>query len=199
MESISIYPPTLDGKNIEQKRQEILKYFNNTYELFEKIFELLENDKVFYKKSEPTRHPMIFYFGHTATFFINKLILMKIIDKRVDANFESIFAIGVDEMEWDDVNSKNYSWPKVEEVRRYRNIVKKIVQDLICKLEFELPIKQNSAMWIILMGIEHERIHIETSLVLHRQMPLEFIKNIKELNICTHSSKSPKNDIEIIG
>ena len=193
MESISIYPPTLDGKNIEQKRQEILKYFNNTYELFEKIFELLENDKVFYKKSEPTRHPMIFYFGHTATFFINKLILMKIIDKRVDANFESIFAIGVDEMEWDDVNSKNYSWPKVEEVRRYRNIVKKIVQDLICKLEFELPIKQNSAMWIILMGIEHERIHIETSLVLHRQMPLQFIKNIKELNICTHSSKSPKN------
>lgn len=167
MESISIYPPTLDGKNIEQKRQEILKYFNNTYELFEKIFELLENDKVFYKKSEPTRHPMIFYFGHTATFFINKLILMKIIDKRVDANFESIFAVGVDEMEWDDVNSKNYSWPKVEEVRRYRNIVKKIVQDLICKLEFELPIKQNSAMWIILMGIEHERIHIETSLVLH--------------------------------
>ena len=195
MESISIYPPTLDGKNIEQKRQEILKYFNNTYELFEKIFELLENDKVFYKKSEPTRHPMIFYFGHTATFFINKLILMKIIDKRVDANFESIFAIGVDEMEWDDVNSKNYSWPKVEEVRRYRNIVKKIVQDLICKLEFELPIKQNSAMWIILMGIEHERIHIETSLVLHRQMPLQFIKNIKELNICTHSSKSPKNDM----
>ncbi|MBK6547449.1 MAG: hypothetical protein IPG15_02720 [Arcobacter sp.] len=86
--------------------REILKYFNNTYELFEKIFELLENDKVFYKKSEPTRHPMIFYFGHTATFFINKLILMKIIDKRVDANFESIFAIGVDEMEWDDVNSK---------------------------------------------------------------------------------------------
>ena len=195
MESISIYPPTLDGKNIEQKRQEILKYFNNTYELFEKIFELLENDKVFYKKSEPTRHPMIFYFGHTATFFINKLILMKIIDKRVDANFESIFAIGVDEMEWDDVNSKNYSWPKVEEVRRYRNIVKKIVQDLICKLEFELPIKQNSAMWIILMGIEHERIHIETSLVLHRQMPLQFIKNIKELNICTHSSKSHKNDM----
>ncbi|MBK6547448.1 MAG: hypothetical protein IPG15_02715 [Arcobacter sp.] len=46
-----------------------------------------------------------------------------------------------------------------------------------------------------MMGIEHERIHIETSLVLHRQMPLQFIKNIKELNICTHSSKSPKNDM----
>lgn len=195
MKNISIYPPTLEGTNIEQKRQEILKYFNNTYELFEKIFELLVSDEVFYKKSEPSRHPMIFYFGHTATFFINKLILMKIIDKRVDANFESIFAVGVDEMEWDDVNSKNYAWPRVEDVRKYRNVVKKIVQDLINNLEFELPIKQDSAMWVILMGIEHERIHIETSLVLHRQMPLEFIKSVKELNICTHSSKSPKNEM----
>lgn len=195
MKNISIYPPTLNGTNVEQKRQEILKYFNNTYELFEKIFELLVSDEVFYKKSEPSRHPMIFYFGHTATFFINKLILMKIIEKRVDANFESIFAVGVDEMEWDDVNSKNYAWPKVEDVRKYRNVVKKIVQDLINNLEFELPIKQDSAMWVILMGIEHERIHIETSLVLHRQMPLEFIKSVKELNICTHSSKSPKNEM----
>lgn len=195
MKNISIYPPTLEGTNIEQKRQEILKYFNNTYELFEKIFELLLSDEVFYKKSEPSRHPMIFYFGHTSTFFINKLILMKIIDQRVDANFESIFAVGVDEMEWDDVNSKNYAWPRVEDVRKYRNVVKKIVQDLINNIEFELPIKQDSAMWVILMGIEHERIHIETSLVLHRQMPLEFLKNVKELNICTHSSKSPKNEM----
>ena len=195
MKNISIYPPTLEGTNIEQKRQEILKYFNNTYELFEKIFELLLSDEVFYKKSEPSRHPMIFYFGHTSTFFINKLILMKIIDQRVDANFESIFAVGVDEMEWDDVNSKNYAWPRVEDVRKYRNVVKKIVQDLINNIEFELPIKQDSAMWVILMGIEHERIHIETSLVLHRQMPLEFVKSVKELNICTHSSKSPKNEM----
>lgn len=195
MNNLSIYPPTLDGENIEKKRQEIVQYFNNTYSLFEKIFEILASDEIFYKKSEPSRHPMIFYFGHTATFFINKLILMKIIDKRVDASFESIFAVGVDEMAWDDVESKNYAWPSVDEVREYRSKVRAIVEDLILNLELELPIKQSSPMWVILMGIEHERIHIETSLVLHRQMPLEDVKRVDEFNICKHSSNAPKNEM----
>ncbi|MDD2449250.1 MAG: 5-histidylcysteine sulfoxide synthase [Sulfurimonas sp.] len=195
MNNLSIYPPTLDEGTIENKRQEILEYFNNTYTLFEKVFKTLISDEVFYKKSEPSRHPMIFYFGHTATFFINKLLLMKIIDKRVDANFESIFAVGVDEMAWDDVESKNYAWPRVDEVREYRAKVREIVSKLIMSLEFELPIRQNSPMWVILMGIEHERIHIETSLVLHRQMPLEFVKNVEEFKICSHSSKAPKNEM----
>ncbi len=188
----SLYPVTLDGTNIDLKREEIKKYFHNTYNIFEKVFEVLKNDDVFYKQSEITRHPMIFYFGHTATFFINKLILMQIIKKRINPNFESIFAIGVDEMEWDDTQSSNYAWPKVEDVREYRNKVRIVVDKLIDTLPLSLPITKQSPMWIILMGIEHERIHIETSLVLHRQMPLEFIKDDPYFNI----AKSSNNDIQ---
>ncbi len=195
MSRFSLYPVTLDGADAEKKREEIKAYFHNTCSLFEKIFEVLKSDEVFYKKSEPTRHPMIFYFGHTATFFINKLINMKIIKERINPEFESIFAVGVDEMEWDDLKSSRYEWPKVEEVREYRTKVKELVDELIMTLPLSLPITQESDMWIILMGIEHERIHIETSLVLHRQMPIEFVKEVKEFNICTHSSKAPKNEM----
>ncbi len=60
MSDFSRYSVTLDGNSIEEKRQEIKKYFNNTNELFEKVFELLKDDETFYMKSEPTRHPMIF-------------------------------------------------------------------------------------------------------------------------------------------
>ncbi len=195
MSKLSIYPITLDGKSVEEKRLEIKEYFHNTYELYERVFKLLKDDSVFYKKSELTRHPMIFYFGHTATFFINKLINMKIINKRLNPDFESIFAVGVDEMAWDDVDSKNYAWPKVDEVREYRDRVKELVNELIMTLPLTLPITQDSAMWIILMGIEHERIHIETSLVLHRQMPLEFIKEVDVFNICAHSGDRPSNEL----
>jgi len=195
MSKLSMYPISLDGQSVEQKRQEIKAYFNNTFDLFEKIFELLKDESVFYKKSEPTRHPMIFYFGHTATFFINKLINMKIIKERINPSFESIFAVGVDEMSWDDMNERNYEWPKVAEVREYRNSVRELVNELIMTLDFSLPIEQTSPMWIILMGIEHERIHIETSLVLHRQMPIEFIKEVAVFNICEHTAKSPKNEM----
>lgn len=190
-----MYPVTLNGNDIQNKRQEIRDYFHNTFSLFEKVFELLKNDDVFYRKSEITRHPMIFYFGHTATFFVNKLISMKVINERVDANFESVFAVGVDEMSWDDVDSKNYSWPKVDEVREYRTKVRGLVDELIITLPLNLPISQESDMWVILMGIEHERIHIETSLVLHTQMPLEFIKEVDEFKACSHSSAAPKNEM----
>ena len=198
MSKLSIYPPTLDGASVEQKRQEIKKYFLNTYELFENMFEMLKDDTVFYKKSELTRHPMIFYFGHTATFFINKLINMKIIEQRIDPEFESIFAVGVDEMSWDDMDSSNYKWPSVEDTRAYRQKVKELVLKLIEELPLSLPISWESEMWIILMGIEHERIHIETSSVLHRQMPLEFVKDVDTFNISTDYKEAPKNELVTI-
>jgi len=195
LSKFSLYPPTLEGSDTEAKRKEIRAYFHNTFIIFEKIFDVLKSDEVFYKKSEITRHPMIFYFGHTATFFVNKLINMKIIKERINPEFESIFAVGVDEMEWDDLESGHYKWPKVDDVRAYRVKVRELVDELITTLPLTLPIAQDSAMWIILMGIEHERIHIETSLVLHRQMPIEFVKEVEEFNICSHSSTPPKNEM----
>jgi len=194
MSDFSRYPVTLDGNSIDIKRQEIQEYFHNTYDLYEKVFEVLKDDEVFYLKSEPTRHPMIFYFGHTATFFINKLINMKIINKRINPNFESIFAVGVDEMSWDDVDSSHYEWPKVDEVREYRKIVRDLVDELIMSMPLTLPISDDSDMWVILMGIEHERIHIETSLVLHRQMPLEYIKEVDDFKVCSYSGNAPRNE-----
>jgi len=195
LSKLSKYPVTLDGNSIDEKRKEIKEYFHNTYELYEKVFEVLKNDDVFYKKSEITRHPMIFYFGHTATFFINKLINMKIIKERINPAFESIFAVGVDEMSWDDMDGSNYSWPHVNEVREYRAKVKELVDELIMTLPLTLPIKDDSPMWIILMGIEHERIHIETSLVLHRQMPIDLVKSVDEFIVCQNSSSAPKNSM----
>jgi 5-histidylcysteine sulfoxide synthase/putative 4-mercaptohistidine N1-methyltranferase len=162
---------------IEEKREEIKKQFLQTYELDEKIFDLLKDKKYLYEQPNSLRHPLIFYYGHTATFFINKLILASIINHRVNSEFESIFAIGVDEMSWDDLNSKHYSWPTYEQTKAYRDEVKRIVLDLIDNLEFTLPINWDSAMWIILMGIEHENIHIETSSVLLRQLDINFLKD----------------------
>ena len=195
MSTLSTYPPKLTGNSASEKRQEIKEYFLNTYELYEKMFEVLKSDEVFYKKSELTRHPMVFYFGHTATFFINKLVMMKVIDKRINSDFESIFAVGVDEMSWDDVESAHYSWPSIDAVREYRQKVKELVLNLIDRLPLSLPIDFESPMWIILMGIEHERIHIETSAVLHRQMPLQFIKKVDDFRESTEYGDAPKNSL----
>lgn len=186
------YPAKINGTDPEQTRREIREDFLASYSLFESLFDLLKDDTVFYKKSEPTRHPMIFYYGHTAAFFINKLLLAKVIDERINPEFESLFAIGVDEMAWDDIDEKRYRWPPVSEVRSYRSRVKRLVLELIDTLPLTLPIGWESPWWVILMGIEHERIHIETSSVLHRQMPLEFIRR-SELPMCPNRGQLPEN------
>ncbi len=188
------YPVKIIDRKMEVTRDDIRRNFLASNALFESLFDLLSDEAVFYRKSEPTRHPMIFYFGHTAAFFINKLILSKVITERINPDFEALFAIGVDEMAWDDMDEHRYRWPKVRAVREYREQVNKVVLELIDTLSLTLPIGWGSPWWIILMGIEHERIHIETSSVLHRQMPLESIRR-SDFPMCMSYGTPPANTL----
>jgi len=195
MHTLHTLPVTLEGSDIDQKRSEIKEYFHHTFSFFEKLFECFKNDDAFYERPEPTRHPLIFYFGHTATFYINKLVVSNIIHERINPEYEAMFAIGVDEMNWDDMDTGHYAWPKVQEVKLYRAQVLDKIEYLIETLPLSLPISQNDPMWIILMGIEHERIHLETSSVLHRQLPLVMIKDNSFFPRCDEAGEAPKNEM----
>jgi 5-histidylcysteine sulfoxide synthase len=182
----------LDGENIALKRQELQKYFNQSFDLFESLFDLLKSDEVFYLQSEPTRHPMIFYFGHTAIFYINKLIASGALKEHVNSHFETLFAVGIDEMTWD-AKSDTLKWPTIAEVRQYRTLVRHVVNEMIMSLPMNLPITQEDPFWAIWMGIEHERIHIETSSVLHRQMPLKYISPSDTFPLCPLCGEGNEN------
>ncbi|RYF44952.1 MAG: 5-histidylcysteine sulfoxide synthase, partial [Cytophagaceae bacterium] len=157
-------------------RQTLRHYYLDTADRYESLFDCLASDQGFYQKSISLRHPLIFYYGHTATFFINKLLLTRLISQRVDQHMESVFAVGVDEMSWDDLNDAHYEWPTPAEVKVYRHKVREVVLDLIDHAPLSLPIDWNHPWWAIVMGIEHERIHLETSSVLIRQQQLELVK-----------------------
>lgn len=174
----------LNDEEPKKLREKISFYFHQTADLYESLFQTLKNDEAFYAKPIQLRHPLIFYYGHTNTFFINKLILAGLITKRVNPQFESMFAVGVDEMGWDDANEMNYNWPRPSEVKDYRANVRLIVDELINTLPLNAPINWDSQWWPILMGIEHERIHLETSSVLIRQHDLAFVKQSSEWKTC---------------
>lgn len=184
----------LDGEDTRLKREELSAYFHQSFNLFESLFELLKSDEVFYRQSEPTRHPMIFYFGHTAIFYINKLVASGALKERINPHFEELFAVGVDEMTWD-AQSDTLRWPSVDEVRQYRDKVRHLVDELIMSMPMKLPITKEDPFWAIWMGIEHERIHIETSSVLHRQMPLEFIRPHADFPMCPIQGDAPENSM----
>ena len=155
----------------------------------------LRNDDAYYKKSISLRHPLIFYYGHTATFFVNKLILAGLITERINPKFESMFAVGVDEMSWDDLDNNHYDWPTVEQVTEYRGKMRKMVDKLINTLPLSLPLTWESPFWPILMGIEHEQIHLETSSVLIRQHALEYVQPHEAWRPWTKTGAAPQNKL----
>ena len=85
------------------KKKEILQYFHDSFDLDTSLYDTLKDDGSFYLRADPLRHPLIFYFGHTAAFYINKLVPAKLASQRIDPELESAFAVGVDEMSWDDL------------------------------------------------------------------------------------------------
>lgn len=185
----------LTGTDAESKRQELKCYFNQTWALYESLFEVINNDPAYYKIAEPLRHPLIFYFGHTASFYINKLKLGKLIAHRINKHFESMFAIGVDEMSWDDLDETHYQWPSVDAVRNYRDQVKQRVNAFIDEMPLALPIRQSAPAWVILMGIEHERIHLETSSVIIRQLPLNDVSPHPHWQSCSDVDQAEPNHL----
>jgi 5-histidylcysteine sulfoxide synthase/putative 4-mercaptohistidine N1-methyltranferase len=185
----------LNEGDVEQKRQEILDYFHATFTLDEKLYESLKFDDSYYLRADRLRHPLIFYLGHTATFFINKLTIARVVDQRINPRYESMFAVGVDEMSWDDLDERHYDWPSRQEVQTYRDKVRELMDGLISALPLTLPITWESPWWAIMMGIEHERIHLETSSVLIRQLPLDQVVLLPFWDICPETGEPPSNEL----
>ncbi|MDT8429037.1 MAG: 5-histidylcysteine sulfoxide synthase [Pseudomonadales bacterium] len=168
--------PQLD---IAAGRDALLAYFDNTWALTETLFSSLNCEEAYYRRPyHKTRHPLIFYYTHPVTFYINKLLVAGLISEPVNPHFEMLFETGVDEMSWDDLHEGEQDiWPTLAEVQAYRRQVREIVRHIILThAEFEHPISQRSPGWALVMCFEHERIHLETSSVLIRELPLELLR-----------------------
>ncbi|MBK0062733.1 5-histidylcysteine sulfoxide synthase [Acinetobacter sp. S54] len=185
--------PNLRDHDSTSMRRILRDYFLNTFDTYESLFECLASEEAFYKKPISLRHPLIFYYGHTATFFINKLLLTRMIEQRVDQKMESMFAVGVDEMSWDDLDDTHYEWPTSQQVKAYRDKVRILILDLIEHAPLNMPIDWDNPWWAIIMGIEHERIHLETSSVLIRQHDLNLVKPHPLWQPHTQSHNAPEN------
>lgn len=171
----SLTPPDLSRCT----RGELREYFENSYDLNESLFTALKDDSVFYKCPDRLRLPLIFYYAHTAVVYVNKLILAGLLKDRINFEFEKTFETGVDEMSWDDTENYrmggSYRWPSVDDTVEYRRRVRRAILDIIDNTPLQLPITMEDKWWGLLMGMEHERIHIETSSVLIRQLPVDMV------------------------
>ncbi len=182
-------------------RQDVLNYFDNTWTLTELLFQSLKTENAFTRPPyHQLRHPLIFYYGHPAVLFINKLRLAGLVDNAIDLYLEKVLETGVDEMSWDDLGKNEMIWPSVEEVRLYRKKVYNIIKNLILThpdIEKRTANKLESKLWALWMGFEHEKIHFETSSVLMRELPIELVQTPKHWAPLHPSSQIKKNTFPV--
>ena len=153
----------------------LLDYFQNSWEIYEWLFSSIQAEESFLMAPDPLRHPLIFYWGHTAAFYINKLVMAGLLKEGINPRFEVLFAKGVDPDRPENLETA-LVWPDKTEVDDYRQQVYDTICRIIKNTNIELPIDQQHPLWALLMGIEHDRIHFETSSVLIRQLPVELLQ-----------------------
>ncbi|KAH9254887.1 5-histidylcysteine sulfoxide synthase [Batrachochytrium salamandrivorans] len=162
-----------------QTKQSAMAFFDNGWTLYETLFASLRGEEAFFiPPAHGLRHPMQFYYGHTAALYVNKLLVAGLIPRTIDREFEAQFEVGVDEMRWDDNLGEPKHWPSVQVVRDFREQVYHVVKQVVEK-EFASGPKRvdwNHPLWALFMGCEHDRIHLETSAVLIRELPLRLVQ-----------------------
>jgi 5-histidylcysteine sulfoxide synthase len=181
-------------------QETLLNYFENSWELEEKLLKSLINEDTFYINPNPLRNKLIFYLGHSAIFYINKLISVGLLANRINPQYEILFEFGVDpetpaELE---TATKDIIWPAVSQVWQYREKAKAAITKVIENTPLNLPIHPQHPLWALLMGIEHSRIHFETSSMLLRQLPVDKLTRPQDWNYAPTNGKNPHNQMREI-
>ncbi|CAD5947696.1 5-histidylcysteine sulfoxide synthase [Planktothrix agardhii 1806] len=190
---VSNCPPQLNCCD----RQTLINYFQEAWQLEDMLLKSLVGEDTFYLNPDPLRNPLIFYLGHSPSFYINKLVQVGLLEKCLNQDYEILFGVGVDPEIPEELNQAiaHMEWPEVSSAWEYREQAYKILSELIQKTPITLPILPDSPLWALIMGIEHQRIHVETSSMLFRQLPLERVKRPSNWKYAPSKSYIPENEM----
>ncbi|MFK7903838.1 MAG: SUMF1/EgtB/PvdO family nonheme iron enzyme, partial [Chitinophagales bacterium] len=186
----SLKSPTLNNLN----KVFLKNYFNNTWELYEMLFSSIKSDETLFLSPDPLRNPLVFYLGHTAAFYINKFRMAGLVTNPIHEEWDHLFAVGVDPDLPTNLSVSSY-WPSIKEVRQYRKEIYQIVHQVIDNLNIDSqPITQDHPIWTLMMTLEHDRIHFETSSMLIRQLDVDLVERPKVWQYAPSSKDSPTNE-----
>lgn len=176
---LSLLPPRLDCCDRDQWQQ----YFHNTWELETWLLATIVGPDPWYQQPDPLRNPLIFYRGHCASFYINKLHQVGLVEP-VEPALEALFALGVDPRTPAELQTTltGIPWPSLAAVDDYRQRVHEVVLGAIDRAPWSHPITPDDPLWALVMGLEHSRVHLETTSVLLRQLPLDQVQRPPDWN-----------------
>lgn len=128
------------------------------------LFDLVA-DEAYYSRPIDLRHPIVFYEGHLPAFSVNTLVKRALGGRGIDADFEALFARGIDPDE-SGVRSDDPRWPSRATVRQFAAEADCRVRDALARCT---PGDAEPVFTIL----EHEAMHQETLLYMWHRLPFE--------------------------
>lgn len=126
------------------------------------LFRIVRPDSL-YERPIPERHRLIFYLGHLEAFDWNLLGAFHLSMPSFHAEFDRLFAFGIDPKEGSLPDDKPADWPGREEVERYNRRVRETLDGVLGDIPDQL----------VHVALEHRLMHAETFAYLLHNLPLE--------------------------
>lgn len=124
------------------------------------LFSLVRPETL-YDRPIPERHRLIFYLGHLEAFDWNLIAGQAFGSEPFDAEFNQLFAFGIDPVDGGLPADQPADWPAEKEVRAYNTRVR-------ARLDQLLPTTESILLHV---AVEHRLMHAETLAYLFHQLP----------------------------
>jgi ergothioneine biosynthesis protein EgtB len=133
----------------------------------DEIFSIVRPEAL-YDRPIPERHRLVFYLGHLEAFDWNLVCRGAFHREPFHAEFDRLFAFGIDPVDGGLPNEKPSEWPRAEEVLAYNRRVRDTVDGCLRDAPLE-----DGGDTIFQVAIEHRLMHAETLAYLLQRLPLE--------------------------
>jgi iron(II)-dependent oxidoreductase len=144
-----------------------------------KLIFSIPKDAAYYTQPIPLRNPIVFYEGHIPAFAVNTLIKLALQRDGIDADFEVLFARGIDPDSPDAARPPTDVWPPRDDVLAYGARADAMIEEALCNGPIDdgrEPQRRNGEAALAIL--EHEPMHQETLLYMFHEMPYE-LKNVR--------------------
>jgi len=139
----------------------------------DELFSLIKADAL-YDRPIPERHRIVFYIGHLEAFDWNLLRELLFPIAPFHADFDRLFAFGIDPVDGGLPKDRPDDWPAIAQVREY---VARVRSELDVELDsiFDGPERKTEFAPDLLLNvaIEHRLMHAETLAYMFHQLPLD--------------------------
>lgn len=148
------------AKMAPKSLQPLLDRLDHAREQTDALFEIIRPEAL-YERPIPERHRLVFYLGHLEAFDWNLIARDALDHSSFHAEYEKLFAFGIDPVDGQLPHDVPGDWPVVDEIRAYNERLRDRIDTALREAPEKLPetIANGNLLHV---AIEHRLMHAET-------------------------------------